>query len=89
MGKLVVYSEKTSFKPTSQISWRSEKVSFLKASDNKIKGKIQNIYFLGSHYEVFVKINNEVVKINVHDKKLLKNEITFFINKHDLKILED
>ena len=39
------------------------------------------------HYEVFVKINNEVVKINVHDKKLLKNEITFFINKDDLKIL--
>ena len=47
------------------------------------------MYFLGSHYEVFVKINNEVVKINVHDKKLLKNEITFFINKDDLKILED
>ena len=89
MGKLVVYSEKTSFKPTSQISWRSEKVSFDKSSPNKMTGKIHNIYFLGSHYEVFVKINNEVVKINVHDKKLLKNEITIFINKDDLKILED
>ena len=47
MGKLVVYSEKTSFKPTSQISWRSEKVSFDKSSPNKITGKIHNIYFFG------------------------------------------
>ena len=89
IGNLIVYSDKTSFNSTSKISWRSEKVCFYKSSDNKIKGKIQNIYFLGSHYEVFVKINDEIVKITVHDKNLLKSEITFFINKNDLKILED
>ena len=89
IGNLIVYSDKTSFNSTSKISWRSEKVCFHKSSDNKIKGKIQNIYFLGSHYEVFVKINDEIVKITVHDKNLLKSEITFFINKNDLKILED
>ena len=89
IGNLVIYSETTSFKSTSKISWRSEKISFDKSSDNKIKGKIQNIYFLGSHYEVFVKINDEIVKVIVHDKNLLKDEITFFLNKTDLKILED
>ena len=55
----------------------------------KIKGKIENIFFLGSHYEVFVKVNNQTVKINVNDKHLLEKEITFFLDKKDLKILED
>ena len=89
IGKLIVYSEQTSFKPEVNISWRSEKVIFNKTADNKIKGKIENIFFLGSHYEVFVKVNNEIVKINVSDKHLLEKEITFFLDKRDLKILED
>lgn len=89
IGKLVVYSEETSFKSKVNISWRSEKVIFNKTSDNKIKGKIENIFFLGSHYEVFVKVNNQTVKINVSDKRLLEKEITFFLDKKDLKILED
>ena len=89
IGKLIVYSEQTSFKPEVNISWRSEKVIFNKSSDNKIKGKIENIFFLGSHYEVFVKVNDEIVKINVSDKQLLEKEITFFLDKRDLKILED
>ena len=89
IGKLVVYSEETSFKSKINISWRSEKVIFNKTSDNKIKGKIENIFFLGSHYEVFVKVNDEIVKINVSDKQLLEKEITFFLDKRDLKILED
>ena len=89
IGKLIVYSEQTSFKPEVNISWRSEKVIFNKSSDNKIKGKIENIFFLGSHYEVFVKVNDEIVKINVSDKQLLEKEITFFLDKKDLKILED
>ena len=67
----------------------SEKVIFNKSSDNKIKGKVENIFFLGSHYEVFVKVNDEIVKINVSDKHLLEKEITFFLDKKDLKILED
>jgi len=89
IGELTVYSEKTTFKSETQISWRSEKVIFNKSSDNKLKGKIENIFFLGSHYEVFVNINNEIIKINVSDKELLKSEITFFLYKRDLKILED
>ena len=89
IGKLVVYSEEVSVKPDVHISWRSEKVTFNKSSDNKIKGKIENIFFLGSHYEVFVKVNNEIVKINVSNKHLLNKEITFFLDKRDLKILED
>ena len=89
IGKLIVYSEETSFKSEVHISWRSEKVIFNKSSDNKIKGKVENIFFLGSHYEVFVKVNNEIVKINVSDKYLLEKEITFFLDKKDLKILED
>ena len=89
IGKLVVYSEETSFKSKVNISWRSEKVIFNKTSDNKIKGKVENIFFLGSHYEVFVKVNNQTVKINVSDKRLLEKEITFFLDKKDLKILED
>ena len=89
IGKLIVYSEETSLKSEVHISWRSEKVIFNKTADNKIKGKIENIFFLGSHYEVFVKVNNEIVKINVSDKHLLEKEITFFLDKKDLKILED
>ena len=89
IGKLIVYSEQTSFKPEVNISWRSEKVIFNKSSDNKIKGKIENIFFLGSYYEVFVKVNDEIFKINVSDKQLLEKEITFFLDKRDLKILED
>ena len=89
IGELLVFSEKSSFKPEVQISWRSEKVVFNKSVDNKFKGKIENIFFLGSHYEVFVNINNEIVKINVSNKELLNSEITFCLNKKDLKILED
>jgi ABC-type Fe3+/spermidine/putrescine transport system ATPase subunit len=89
IGKLIVYSEETSFKSEVHISWRSEKVIFNKSSDNIIKGKIENTFFLGSHYEVFVKVNDEIVKINVSDKSLLEKEITFFLDKRDLKILED